>query len=164
MRSILAEEREEGLLIRKKRGIGAGKINGPGGKIDPGETPLECAIRETREELCVTALHPEKHGELWFEFTDGLRMLVHVFLAKTHTGEAKETAEAIPLWTRLDRLPVDEMWEDDRYWLKELMKYHMQFNGRCVRRRAHAGREYGLGEPGMDGQNSLSDPVRLKIL
>ena len=129
---ILAEERGEVLLIRKKRGIGAGKINGPGGKIDPGETPLECAIRETREELCVTALHPEKHGELWFEFTDGLRMLVHVFLAKTHTGEAKETAEAIPLWTRLDRLPLDEMWEDDRYWLKELLQDHMQFTGRFV--------------------------------
>ena len=27
------------LLIEKKRGLGAGKINGPGGKIDPGETP-----------------------------------------------------------------------------------------------------------------------------
>ena len=28
------------LLIRKKRGLGAGKINAPGGKIDPGETPI----------------------------------------------------------------------------------------------------------------------------
>ena len=34
------------LLIEKLRGIGMGKINGPGGKIDPGETPLECAVRE----------------------------------------------------------------------------------------------------------------------
>ena len=25
------------LLIEKKRGLGAGKINGPGGKIEPGE-------------------------------------------------------------------------------------------------------------------------------
>ena len=24
------------LLIRKKRGIGAGKVNGPGGKFEPG--------------------------------------------------------------------------------------------------------------------------------
>ncbi len=35
---IVDEAREEVLLIRKKRGLGAGKINGPGGKIDPGET------------------------------------------------------------------------------------------------------------------------------
>ena len=41
------------LLIHKKRGIGAGKINGPGGRIDPGESALECAVREVREELCV---------------------------------------------------------------------------------------------------------------
>lgn len=27
------------LLIEKKRGHGAGKVNGPGGKIDPGESP-----------------------------------------------------------------------------------------------------------------------------
>ncbi len=32
----------EVLLIRKKRGLGAGKINGPGGRIEPGETPAEC--------------------------------------------------------------------------------------------------------------------------
>ena len=27
------------LLIRKKRGLGAGKINGPGGRLEEGETP-----------------------------------------------------------------------------------------------------------------------------
>ena len=42
------------LLIHKKTGLGAGKINGPGGRIDPGETPRQCAIREVQEELCVT--------------------------------------------------------------------------------------------------------------
>ncbi len=34
------------LLIHKKRGLGAGKINGPGGRLDPGETPEICAVRE----------------------------------------------------------------------------------------------------------------------
>ena len=55
---IIDEAKREVLLIRKKRGLGAGKINGPGGKIDPGETSLECAVRETQEELGVTALNP----------------------------------------------------------------------------------------------------------
>ena len=39
------------LLIRKKRGLGAGKINGPGGRLEAGETPEQCAIRETHEEV-----------------------------------------------------------------------------------------------------------------
>ncbi len=127
---IVNRERGEVLLIRKKRGLGAGKINGPGGKIDPDESARDCAVRETQEELGVTALHPVKHGELWFEFTDGLRMLVHVFLAEAHEGEARETEEAAPLWTSLDLLPLDEMWADDRFWLKELLIEGASFTGK----------------------------------
>lgn len=127
---IVDRNRGEVLLIRKKRGLGAGKINGPGGKIDPGESSYECAVRETFEELGVTALRPVKHGELWFEFTDGLRMLVHVFMAEAHEGAAKETDEAVPLWTPLDALPLGEMWEDDRYWLKELLIGQASFTGK----------------------------------
>ncbi len=32
------------LLIPKKRGLGAGKINGPGGRLVPGETFKEAAV------------------------------------------------------------------------------------------------------------------------
>ncbi len=129
---IVDRAREQVLLIRKKRGLGAGKINGPGGKIDPGESACACAVRETFEELGVTALNPAKYGELWFEFTDGLRMLVHVYLAEGHHGEAHETAEAVPLWTSLAALPLDEMWADDRFWLKELLIGHASFTGKFV--------------------------------
>ena len=67
------------LLIHKKRGLGAGKINGPGGHIEPGETMLQCAIRETQEELCVTPTGVRACGELRFQFTDGLSLHGHVF-------------------------------------------------------------------------------------
>ena len=40
----------EVLLIRKLRGLGKGKINAPGGRQEAGETLLEAAVRETREE------------------------------------------------------------------------------------------------------------------
>ena len=36
----------EVLLIRKRRGLGAGKINAPGGRLDDGESPRAGAIRE----------------------------------------------------------------------------------------------------------------------
>ncbi|WP_193211980.1 8-oxo-dGTP diphosphatase [Luteolibacter marinus] len=118
------------LLIEKKRGLGAGKINGPGGKIDPGETPLECAVRETREELGITALRPVKHGELHFAMSDVPDILCHVFLARAFEGRPHETEEAVPLWCRLDEIPYDRMWRDDIHWLPRLIdgrKFHGRF-------------------------------------
>jgi 8-oxo-dGTP diphosphatase len=118
------------LLIRKKRGLGAGKVNGPGGKLDPGETPRACAIREVQEELGVTPLDPRPCGELSFQFTDGLALHVAVFIAPECDGQAHETDEAVPLWTPLDAIPYDEMWADDRVWLPHALA------GRTVRLRA----------------------------
>jgi 8-oxo-dGTP diphosphatase len=127
---IIDETTRQVLLIRKKRGLGAGKINGPGGKLDPGETELECAVRETQEELGVTAHDAVKHGELWFQFTDGLAMNVGVYRSTRWEGEAIETPEAVPLWTSLDALPLHEMWADDRYWLREVVVDGRHFRGR----------------------------------
>ena len=111
----------QALLIRKKRGLGAGKINAPGGKIDPGETPLQAAVRETEEEVGVTPLDPEERGELSFQFVDGLRLHVRVFVSTRWVGEPRESDEAIPMWTPLDAMPYDEMWADDRVWVPELL-------------------------------------------
>lgn len=109
------------LLIHKKRGLGAGKINGPGGRLDPGETPLEAAVREVREEVCVTPLDVREAGELSFQFVNGHSIHGFVFTAGDCDGAPRETAEAIPLWTPLDRIPYDRMWADDRLWLPLLL-------------------------------------------
>jgi 8-oxo-dGTP diphosphatase len=109
------------LLILKKRGLGAGKVNGPGGRIEPGETALAAAIRETEEELGVTPIGPELRGELQFQFVDGYSLRCGVFLAKEFRGEAVETEEAVPLWTELGGIPYERMWEDDRHWLPLLL-------------------------------------------
>ncbi|MDJ0656624.1 MAG: 8-oxo-dGTP diphosphatase [Xanthomonadales bacterium] len=118
------------LLIRKKRGLGAGKINGPGGKLDPGETPRDCAIRECQEELLITPKNVEFCGENLFQFVDGYSIHVHTYRAFEYDGTATETDEAEPLWFDLDEIPYDEMWEDDRLWLPLLIagkKYHSVF-------------------------------------
>ncbi len=119
------------LLIRKKRGLGAGKINGPGGRMEPGESPRECAVREVREELEVTPTGVCPGGELRFQFVDGYSIHVYVFTATGCRGEARETAEAIPIWAGLDDIPYDEMWADDRYWLPLLLRGE-PFSGRFV--------------------------------
>jgi 8-oxo-dGTP diphosphatase len=119
------------LLIHKKRGIGAGKINGPGGKIDPGETAMECAVRETLEELLITATGVAEAGRLRFEFADGTRIDCDVFTATGYEGEPTETDEAIPLWFALDEVPYERMWPDDELWFP-LMFAGQRFDGRCV--------------------------------
>ena len=119
------------LLIGKKRGLGAGKINGPGGKIDPGETALEAVVRECQEELHITPLAPRKLGELWFSMSTCPDILCHVFCADDFTGIPTETEEATPLWTPLDAIPYDRMWADDREWLP-LVLGNIPFRGRFV--------------------------------
>ena len=110
------------LLIEKKRGHGAGKINGPGGKIDPGESPLECAVRETQEELLITARNPRKVAELWFQMSDYPSILCHVFLTNEYDGVPTETDEAVPLWVPTGKIPYEQMWEDDRHWLPRVLE------------------------------------------
>lgn len=109
------------LLIHKKRGLGAGKINGPGGRIEPGETPRQAAVREIREELLTTPLDVHKSGELSFLFLDGLSLHVHVFRAGGLSDPPAETDEAVPVWAPLDGIPFHRMWEDDVFWFPHLL-------------------------------------------
>ena len=119
------------LLIRKKRGLGAGKVNGPGGRLEAGETPLDAAVREVQEELRVTPVGLTKRGELRFQFVDGYSIHVHVFQAEDCEGTPEETDEAIPLWTDVDAIPYDEMWADDQIWLPWMLQ-GKSFDGRFI--------------------------------
>lgn len=109
------------LLIHKLRGLGKGKINGPGGKIEEGETPLEAAIRETQEEVGLTPLNLEEMGEIFFYFTDGYSMHGHIFLATDYKGTPTNSDEAIPFWNPISQIPYEKMWEDDIEWLPHIL-------------------------------------------
>jgi 8-oxo-dGTP diphosphatase len=109
------------LLIRKLRGHGAGKINAPGGMVEAGETPLQCALRETEEEVHVRAHAPAPLAQLCFQDTDGSSMLGYAFLTDDYSGEPRETAEAVPFWCPLEQIPYGQMWDDDVVWLPRLL-------------------------------------------
>ncbi len=111
----------EVLLIHKKTGLGAGKINGPGGKQETGETPMAAAIREVKEELHITPGPLHKMGVLHFDFVDGLKLHCTVFHGTEFTGVPTETREARPEWFPIDAIPFDRMWPDDRYWLPQML-------------------------------------------
>jgi 8-oxo-dGTP diphosphatase len=119
------------LLIHKKRGLGAGKVNGPGGRLEPGETPLAAAVRETQEEVGVTPDGLCEAGVLSFQFCDGYSLHCTVFRADGLTGQLRETDEALPFWAPLTAIPYDGMWADDRLWFPYLLEGR-PFAGRFV--------------------------------
>ena len=105
------------LLIRKKQGFGAGKLNAPGGKINDGESFEACVARELKEEIGITPLRPQLLAEIEFFNDNTLQWHVYVFRSSSYTGSPKETAEAKPHWFDVDKIPYDEMWADDKIWL-----------------------------------------------
>ena len=106
------------LLGMKKRGFGAGRWNGFGGKLQEGETIEEAAKRETREESGMEIQEMEKFGIIDFAFQSKEDILeVHFFEIKKYSGEAQETEEMKPQWFAYSEIPLKEMWPDDKFWM-----------------------------------------------
>ncbi len=110
------------LLINKKTGLGKGKVNGPGGKVDPGETPEVCAVRECQEELSITVSNLEYCGQHKFQFVDGYSIHVWVYRTRDFDGVPTESHEAKPFWAPVDKIPYGQMWEDDQFWLPMVIR------------------------------------------
>lgn len=119
------------LLIDKKTGIGKGKINGPGGKLEHGESPEQCARRECFEELGIRVAGLQYGGQHRFQFVDGLSIHVWVYRTSDFEGVPTESTEARPMWVPLDDIPFEQMWEDDGIWLPMLLRGE-RFRGRWI--------------------------------
>jgi 8-oxo-dGTP diphosphatase len=122
---------DEVLLINKKTGLGKGKVNAPGGKVDPGETPEAAAVRECREELHITVSNLEYCGEHRFQFVDGYSIHVWVYRTDKYDGVPTESEEARPLWVNQEEIPFEQMWEDDAIWIPKMLRGEI-FTGRWI--------------------------------
>lgn len=108
------------LLAMKKRGFGEGKYNGIGGKIEKGETPEEAMIRETKEEISVIPIRYEKVGVIEFdEYYKGNKqnLVFHLYMVYEWEGTPIETEEMSPRWFSINKIPYNQMFPDDKYWL-----------------------------------------------
>jgi 8-oxo-dGTP pyrophosphatase MutT (NUDIX family) len=126
------------LLGRKHRGFGAGLLNSFGGKLEPNEPILSCAVRELEEETGIRAEERDllKTGTLHFTIHDDpLKMLVHVYrlnvdcskdenspLFKLDPSAIRGCEEITPEWIEnWHQIPLQEMFADDSLWLTTVL-------------------------------------------
>lgn len=120
------------LLGMKKRGFGAGRWNGFGGKVEKGETIENAVRREFLEEAGIEIHTLEKVGLMDFEFQGNAEILeVHIFRAREYNGEPTESEEMLPRWFSLEEIPFSEMWPDDQHWMP-LFFANKKFSGRIL--------------------------------
>ena len=114
------------LLIHKKTGHGQGRVNGPGGKLDAGESLTACARREVFEEVGLQVAQPQCRAELRFVELDGAQWLGYAFTADQFSGQLIETPEAKPFWCDVEAIPFADMWPDDQLWLPTILQQHVR--------------------------------------
>jgi 8-oxo-dGTP diphosphatase/2-hydroxy-dATP diphosphatase len=144
------------LLGMKKRGFGAGRWNGFGGKLKEGETVVDGARRELKEEAGIDVDNLEEMGVIDFQFLGEPDILeVHFLKAEEYQGEPIESEEMKPQWFSVDEIPYDTMWPDDKYWLPMFLE-DKKFGGHIKFGKNQEILENGIKElqGGEDGEKS----------
>lgn len=108
------------LLGYKKRGFGAHKYNGFGGKLESGETIDQAAVREAIEESGIKPLDPVKVAVI--DFGTAYKFEMHLYISRSWEGTIVETEEMRPQWFSFNNLPLIDMWDDDQYWIDLILK------------------------------------------
>jgi mutator protein MutT len=104
--SVAIVRQHDLLLIQRNRAPSEGLWTLPGGRLEPGETPEQCAVRELKEELGLTvfALRPLivlRHGQFKLQ----------TFATQAYDGEIVADATEIRDWrwvqpAQMGRLPT----------------------------------------------------------
>lgn len=108
------------MLHRNKKpgDVHKGKWNGLGGKLEAGESPDECVVREVREESGLRLLDARLRGVLTFPaFAKGEDWVVFVYTAAAAEGELIDSAEGTLEWVPDAELAALNLWEGDRVFL-----------------------------------------------
>lgn len=111
----------EVLLGQKLTGFGIGRLVGPGGKLEPGESSRDAAVREVFEEVGVRIREDDlvPIARIAYPFLDRpqFSQFSTAFTCARWAGEPRASSELAPEWFALDALPLDRMWADAVHWL-----------------------------------------------
>ena len=102
---------------KKEKDVHEGKWNGLGGKVEVGETPLQCVIREVYEESGLRLESPTLIGACYYPNFNGLEEMMYVYIAKQFKGELSDCDEGELHWRLKDEIMTLNIWESDRLFL-----------------------------------------------
>ncbi|MGE5353629.1 MAG: NUDIX hydrolase [Acidobacteriota bacterium] len=109
--------------IKKKNDMHEGKWNGLGGKLEMGETPEECVIREVLEESGLKINAPRLHGFITFPMFDGVEdWYVFVYSADNFEGELIDSNEGVLKWIPDTELFNLNLWEGDKTFIQWMLE------------------------------------------
>lgn len=107
---------------RKKNDVNHDKYIGVGGKSLPDETPLECAMREVKEETGLTMIHPSYRGTVCFSYPHLPDEKIWIYTCTEYSGMIHEDNEGTLVWVPEEKIMDLNLWEGDRLFLKKLLK------------------------------------------
>lgn len=95
---------------------------GVGGKIEEGETPEECMLREVEEECGLTLVEYRLRGVVSFCSDCWENEYMFVYTADKFTGELIDCDEGELVWVEKSKLNELNLWEGDKLFLKLLIE------------------------------------------
>jgi len=123
---VIDEEKNTTLMlhrVKKENDYHEGKWNGLGGKLEQGESPEDCVIREIKEEAGLTIKSPKMHGFITFPLFDKVDdWYVFIFSAKNFEGKLIDSPEGNLEWIPNDKLTELNLWDGDKIFLEWLFQ------------------------------------------
>lgn len=104
--------------VKKENDENEGKWIGVGGKLEAGESPEDCVVREAKEETGLTLLAPRLRGIITFVSDLYGTEYMFLFTCDSFTGELADSCDEGELcWVDNGDFGTLPMWEGDRVFL-----------------------------------------------
>jgi 8-oxo-dGTP diphosphatase len=114
-RTLVFLTRGDDVLLLKgapHKRLWAGKYNGVGGHLEPGESPHSSALREVREETGLTVDMLELRAVIHVTLPQPPGVVLFVFVGEAPDGDPRASEEGTPVWIASDALSGLPLVED----------------------------------------------------